>query len=178
MAICANIFSHSRERAKKNREEGGTIESTGAEKRQPLTREQALAARDFSRAGEIFIDYKGEVNEILYSILTPLGYQVHISAQALQHIEKHLIAVRYKTNIPHILNNPDLIVPSYEFPTVHLYYKVVEKILLVVAVHYKDDLRFVATMHKAPTIKGMREKKILPADFLYIRGGFKWKRWK
>jgi len=39
----------------------------------PLNREPALAARDFSRAGETFIDYKGQVNEILYSILTPLG---------------------------------------------------------------------------------------------------------
>jgi hypothetical protein len=143
-----------------------------------LTREQALAARDFSRARETFIDYTGEVNEILYSILTPRGYHAHVSAQAIQHAEKHLIAARYKTNIPHILNNPDLIVPSYEFSTVHLYYKVVEKIPLVVAVHYKDGLRFVATMHKAPTIKGLKEKKISPANFLYMRGGFKWKKWK
>jgi hypothetical protein len=144
----------------------------------PLTREQAWAARDFSRAGKTFIDYKGRLNEILYSILTPLGYQVYVSAQALGHVEKHLFAARHKTNTPHILNNPDLTVPSYEFPTVHLYYKVVEKILLVVAVHYKDDIRFVATMHKAPTIKGLKERKISPADFLYIRGGFKWKKWK
>jgi len=137
-----------------------------------------LAARDFSRAGDTFIDYKGQLNEILYLILTPLGYQVHVSAQALQHMEKHLIAERHKTNILHLLNNPDLIVPSYEFPTVHLYYKVVEKILLVVAVHQKDDIRFVATMHKAPTIKGLSERKISHSDFLYIRGGFKWKKWK
>jgi hypothetical protein len=137
-----------------------------------------LAARDFSRAGETFIDYKGQLNDILYSLLTPLDYLVHVSAQALQHIEKHLLAARYKTHIPHILNNPDLIVLSYEFPTVHLYYKVVERILFVVAVHDKDNMRFVATMHKAPAIKGLKDKKISQADFLYRRGGFQWKKWK
>jgi hypothetical protein len=171
-------YFHRRKRTKHATEEAWVIGSSETKKWRPLTREQALAARDFSKAGETFIDYKGQVNEILYSILTPLGYQACVSVQALQHMEKHSIIVRYKTNIPHLLNNPDLIVPSYEFSIVHLYYKVVEKILFVVAVHYKDDIRFVATMHKAPTIKGLREKKISPADFLYIRGGFKWKKWK
>jgi hypothetical protein len=49
----------------------------------PLNREQALAGRDFSRAGEVFIDHNGQVNEILYSILTPLDYQVYVSTQKL-----------------------------------------------------------------------------------------------
>jgi hypothetical protein len=35
------------------------------EKWQPLNREQALAARDFSRAGQTFVDYKGQLNEVL-----------------------------------------------------------------------------------------------------------------
>ena len=62
--------------------------------------------------------------------------------------------------------------PSYEFPTVHLYYKVAGRILLVVAVHQKDNVRFIATMHDTLTIKGLKEKKISQTDFLYIRGGF------
>lgn len=62
----------------------------------PLNREQALAARDFSRAGETFIDYNGQVNEILYSVLTPLGYHAHVSVQKLKHIEKHPLAVKHK----------------------------------------------------------------------------------
>jgi len=137
-----------------------------------------LAARDFSSAGETFIDYKGQLNEIVYSILTPLGYQTHVSAEALEHLAKHSVAARHQTDIPHILTNPDLIVPSYEFPTVHLYYKVARKILLVVAIHQKSDIRFVVTMHDTPTIKGLKEKKIFQTDFLYIRGGFQWKKWK
>jgi hypothetical protein len=137
-----------------------------------------LAAKDFSRAGETFIDHNNLVNEILYAALTPLGYQAYVSVQRLQHIEKHPLASRYKNDISYILNNPDLIVPNYEMPTVHLYYKVLEKILFVIPVHQKDGIRYVATMHKAPTIKGMREKKISQADFLYIRGGFQWKKWK
>jgi len=144
----------------------------------PINREQALAARDFSKAGQTFIDHKGQLHEISYSILTPLGYQVVVSKQALQHVEKHPKAARYQTEIPHFLNNPDLIAPNYEFLTGQLYYKVTEGIFLVIAVHQKDDLRFVTTMHKTPTIKGVREKKISQTDFLYIRGGFKWKKWK
>jgi hypothetical protein len=137
-----------------------------------------LATRDFSRAGETFIDHQGQLNEILYSILTPLDYHAYVSVGRLRHIEKHPIASRHKDDLPHILNNPDLVTKNYEMPATHLYYKVLERILFVVAVHQKDDIRFVATMHKAPAIKGIREKKISPVDFLYIRGGFKWKKWK
>jgi hypothetical protein len=144
----------------------------------PLNREQALVARDFSRGGETFFDHKGLRHEILYSIRTPLGYQAHVSTQALMHVEKHATAARYKADLPHLLNNPDLIVPSYEFPNVHLYYKAIEKILLAIAVHQKDDFRFVATMHKTFAIKGIKEKMTSQHDFLYIRGGFKWKKWK
>jgi len=137
-----------------------------------------LAARDFSHAGETFIDHNNQVNEILYAILTPLGYQAYVSAQRLQHIEKHPLASKHKSDIHYIINNPDLIVPNYELPTVHLYYKVLEKILFVVPVHQKEGIRYIATMHKAPTIKGLREKKFSHADFLYIRGGFQWRKWK
>jgi len=144
----------------------------------PLNREQALAARDFSRAGEVFFDHKGQLHEILYSMLTPLGYQACVSTQALRHSGKHRIAAQYQIDISHILNNPDLIVTNYQIPTAHLYYKVVAKILLVVAVHQKEDIRWVATMHETPTIKGLIENKISPADFLYLRGGFKWKKWR
>jgi len=88
------------------------------------------------------------------------------------------MAARYQTDISHILNNPDLIVPNYQIPPVHLYYKVVAKTLFVVSVHHKEDIRWVATMHETPTIKGLIENKIAPADFLYLRGGFKWKKWR
>jgi hypothetical protein len=44
------------------------MEASEAGKWKPLTREQALAARGFSRAGETFIDLKGELHETLYSI--------------------------------------------------------------------------------------------------------------
>jgi hypothetical protein len=159
-------------------EEGRAIESAGAGKWRPLNREQALAARDFSNASETFIDYKGQLHEVLYAILTPLGYQAFVSTQALRHSGKHRIAARYQTEIPHLLNNPDLIVPSYEISTAHLYYKVVGKIFLVVVVHQKEGFHYVATMHESPTIKGLKEKMISQADFLYLRGGFKWKKWR
>jgi hypothetical protein len=68
----------------------------------PLNREQAMAARDFSRAGETFIDHKDLLHEISYSILTPLGYQVFVSKQVLQHVEKHPIAARYQAEIFHL----------------------------------------------------------------------------
>jgi hypothetical protein len=137
-----------------------------------------LAARDFSRASETFLDYKGQLHEILYAILTPLGYQAYVSAQALRHSGKHPIAARYQAELPHLLNNPDLIVPNYEIPTGHVYYKTIGNIFLVVAVHKKEDIHYVATMHEAPTIKGLKEKMISQADFLYLRGGFKWKKWR
>ncbi len=59
----------------------------------PLNREQALAARDFSKAGETFVDHSGQVNEILFSVLTPLGYHAYVSAQKLRHIEKHAMSI-------------------------------------------------------------------------------------
>jgi hypothetical protein len=96
----------------------------------------------------------------------------------LEHVEKHPIAARHQTEISHFLNNPDLIAPNFEFRETHLYYKVVATVLLVVAVQYKNGIRFVATVHKAHKIKGLHEKLLSPNDFLYIRGGFKWKKWK
>jgi len=138
-----------------------------------------LAARDFSRAGETFIDYKGEVNEILYSILTPLGYKAYVSAQRLEHVEKHPFAAKHQNDIPYILNNPDLVTLNYEDPATHIFYKAFyEKFLLAVPVQLKDDLRFVATMYKTNYIKGLKEKLISTSEFLYSRGGFKWKKWK
>jgi len=145
----------------------------------PLNRAQALAARDFSRAGEIFIDYNGQANEILYSILTPLGYQTHVSVQKLEHIEKHPIAVKHKNDIPYILNNPDLVTLDPEFRNVHVFYKsFYGKFLLAIPVHRKDDLRFVATMHETEYVKGLKQNRFSPNEFLYLRGGFKWKKWK
>jgi hypothetical protein len=145
----------------------------------PLNREQALAARDFSRAGETFVDLKGELHEALYSILTPLGYQAYVSVQALKHIEKHHIASRYKSEIPHILNNPDLITPNPGEPETHVFYKSLwGKLLLAMPVQIKNEVRFVATMYTAPYIKGFRQNRLLTTDFLYLRGGFKWKKWK
>jgi len=96
-----------------------------------LNREQAWASRDFSRAGEIFIDHNGQVNEILYSILTPLGYQVYVSTQKLQHIEKHPIAVKHKNDVVYILSNPDLVTLNPEFPNVHIFYKSFSENLLL-----------------------------------------------
>lgn len=64
----------------------------------PLDRKQALAARDFSRAGETFVDHLGRQNEILCAILTPLSYHVYISAQKFRHIEKHPIASKRLAN--------------------------------------------------------------------------------
>jgi len=162
----------------KHAEGNRAIEESATDKWAPLTRDQALAARDFSSAGETFIDHKGEAHEVLYSILTPLGYQTFVSGRTLRHLQKHSITARHQNDLPHMLNNPDLIVPNYELPTVHLYYKIIDENLFVAAVHQKENFRFVATMHKTPTIKGLIEKFISQKDFLYTRGGFKWKRWK
>jgi len=118
-----------------------------------------LAARDFSRAGETFVDYNGLVNEILYSILTPLGYHAHVSAQKLRHIEKHPIATKHQKDIPHILNNADLITPNPEDLNRHLFYKVLSgKVLLALAVHIKAEIRYMATMYETPYIKGLKQK--------------------
>jgi len=138
-----------------------------------------LAARDFSKAGETFIDYKGEAHEILYSILTPLGYHAHVSIQALEHIEKHPIAARHKSVLVHILNNPDLITPNPDDPNRQIFYKSLNgKVLLAATVHVKNEMRFVATMYETTYIKGLNQNRLSQTDFLYLRGGFKWKRWK
>jgi hypothetical protein len=138
-----------------------------------------LAARNFSSAGETFIDYKGQLNEIVYSILTPLGYQVHVSAQKLQHIEKHRIASKHKNDIPHILNNPDLVTPDPDDPNTHIFYKTFYgKVLLALVVQVKNEARFVVTMHETEYIKGLKENRLSTSAFLYLRGGFKWKKWK
>lgn len=145
----------------------------------PLNREQALSARDFSKAGETFVDYNGQVNEILYSILTPLGYHVYVSEQKLAHIEKHPIAVKHKSAVAYILSNPDLVIPDPESLHVHVFYKsFYGKFLLAIPVHEKDDLRFVATMHETEYVKGLKQNRLSPNAFLYLRGGFKWKKWK
>jgi len=137
-----------------------------------------LAARDFLRAGEKFIDYNDQVNEILYAILTPLGYQAHVSDQALQHIEKHPIASKHKNEISYILNNPDLVTPNPDNLKTHIFYKSSGKVLLAIAVHEKNELRFVSTMYDTEYIKGLKQNRILRDEFLYLRGGFKWKKWK
>jgi hypothetical protein len=155
------------------------IEQSGTGKWLPLNREQALAARNFSRAGETFIDYKGQLNEILYSILTPLDYQVHVSTRALQHIEKHPIASRHKNDLSHILNNPDLVTPNPNNPKSHIFYKsIYGKLLLAAVVHEKDDLRFVSTMYETLYIKGLKQNQFSSSEFLYLRGGFKWRKWR
>ena len=119
------------------------------------------------------------MNEIVYSILTPLGYHAHVSKEKLKHLEKHPIAVKHQNDIPHILNNPDLIAPNPEDLKRHLFYKVLSgKMLLAVAVHIKAEIRFMATMYETPCIKGLKQKILLPHQFLYLRGGFKWKRWQ
>jgi hypothetical protein len=138
-----------------------------------------LAARDFSRAGETFIDYKGLLNEIPYSIVTPVGYHAHVSAQALKHIEKHPFALPHKHDIPYILNNPDLVTPNPDNPKTHIFYKSLNgKRLLAIAVQLKDEMRFVATMCTMLHIKGFKENRLSASEFLYLRGGFKWKKWK
>ncbi len=145
---------------------------------QPHNREQALAARDFSKVGQTFIDHKGQLHEILYSILTPLDYQAHVSSRALKHIDEHLIASRHKNDIPHILNNPDLVTPNPDNPETHIFYKSYRTLLLAIPVQVKNDLRFVATMYETPCIKGLKQNQLSINEFLYVRGGFKWKKWK
>jgi hypothetical protein len=107
-----------------------------------------------------------------------LGYQVYVTAQKLQHIDKHPFASKHKNDIPYFLNNPDLVTPNPDNPITHIFYKSVGKALLAIAVHVKNEIRFIATMYKAPYIKGVKQKRLLPNQFLYLRGGFKWNRWK
>jgi hypothetical protein len=149
------------------------------EKWQPLNRVQALAARDFSRAGQTFVDYKGQLNEVVYSVLTPLGYQTHVSAQALPHIEEHRIASKHIHNIAYILNNPDLVAPNHEEPETHIFYKsLYGKLLLAAPVHMISDFRFLASMYETPSINGLKQGLLSAHEFLYLRGGFKWKKWR
>jgi hypothetical protein len=137
-----------------------------------------LAARDFSQAGETFVDYKGDVNEIRYSVLTPMNYSVYVSVQKLNHIDIHPVASKYKNEIAYILRNPDLVTPNPDNPKTHIFYKTHEKILLAIAIHVKDEMRFIATMYDTLRIKGVKEKRLIASEFLYLRGGFKWKKWR
>jgi hypothetical protein len=138
-----------------------------------------LAARDFSQAGETFVDYTGEANEILYSILTPTGYSVYVTKQKLHHLDKHPVASKYKNELAYLLNNPDLVTPNHEEATTHIFYKAFPgKLLLAAPVHLKDEKRFVASLYEIPYIKGIRQHKFMERDFLYLRGGFKWKKWR
>jgi hypothetical protein len=138
-----------------------------------------LAARDFSRAQETFIDRNDQVNEILYSILTPLGYKAYVSRQRLRHIKEHLIALKYENDIAYILNNPDLVTPNFESRDTHIFYKAFYgKLLLAVPVHLKNELRYVASMYDTEYIKGLKQNRVVPSEFLYLRGGFKWKKWR
>ena len=145
----------------------------------PLNREQALAARDFSSAGKTFVDHKRQINEILYAILTPVGYDAYVSVEAVKHIEKHPIASRHKNNIAYILNNSDLITPNHEEPETHIFYKsLYGKLLLAAPVQEITNLRFLATLYEIPYTRGLEQGLISANDFLYVRGGFKWKKWK
>jgi hypothetical protein len=68
---------------------------------------------------------------------------------------------------------------NYEDPTTHIFYKAFYgKLLLAIPVQLKDELRFIATMYKTSYIKGLNENLISTREFLYLRGGFKWKKWK
>jgi len=138
-----------------------------------------LAARDFSRAGEKFIDRNDQVNEILYSILTPLGDKAYVSIQRLQHIEKHPIASKHKNDIVYILNNPDLVTLNFENQNTHIFYKsFYGKLLLAIPVHVQNELNYVATMYDTEYIKGLKQNLLTTSGFLYLRGGFKWKKWR
>jgi hypothetical protein len=146
---------------------------------QPLNRAQALAARDFSRAGQTFIDHKDKVNEILYSIITPLSYEAFVSAQKLRHAGMHPFASKHLKDISYILNNPDLVTPNPDNHQTHIFYKVYNgNTLAAVIVHVREGIRFMATMYTMLRIKGLKERRLLASEFLYLRGGFKWKKWK
>ncbi|MGH7597959.1 MAG: hypothetical protein ACREOI_16540 [bacterium] len=138
-----------------------------------------MAARDFSRAGEKFIDRNDQVTEILYSILTPLGYKAYVSVQRLQHIEKHPIASKHKNDIAYILNNPDLVTLNFENQNTHIFYKsFYGKLLLAMPVHVQNEFNYVATMYDTEYIKGFKQNWLTTSGFLYLRGGFKWKKWR
>jgi len=135
--------------------------------------------RDLSEQGQTFLDRSGEENTIIYSVPTPLGYRVYISRQRLQHVrDRHRSAAQRAKDIPHILAHPDIIVPDYDQPDTHLYYKTYGRRLLAIIVHVHLGRRYLATMHWDMNIKGLGRKRIVSSDFLHVRGGFKWKKWR
>jgi hypothetical protein len=146
----------------------------------PLSPQAAHQAADRSVAGLSIIDYCGRPCTVLYRVLTPLGYWVYVTHQTLAHVRKrhHRTAVTMLDNLPHILNNPDIVVPDYELCTRHLYYKVYRGRLYAVPVPERDEVRYVATMHRTEYIKGLKRGFIAARDILYLRGGFRWHKWK
>ena len=143
----------------------------------PLSPQAAHQAADRSVAGSSFSDYRGQHNTARYRILTPLGYWVYVSEQRLYHINKHSQAAEHSDDLPHLLNNPDLITPNPDESATHLYYKVYRGTLFVVAVHQTPKLRYVATMYSSLRLKGVKRGLLTRDDFLYIRGGFRWRKW-
>jgi uncharacterized Rossmann fold enzyme len=135
--------------------------------------------RDLSEQGWTFLDRSSGENTIVYSVPTPLGYRVYISRQRLQHVRArhHSTAQRIRA-IPQILADPDIIVPDYDQPDTHLYYKAYGQRLLAIVVHVHLGRRYWATMHWDRNIKGLGRKRIVPSDFLYVQGGFKWNKWR
>jgi hypothetical protein len=134
---------------------------------------------DLAEQGQTFLDRGGRENTIIYSVSTPLSYRVYISRQRLQHVrDRHRSAARRIRYIPQLLAHPDIIVPDYDQPDTHLYYKAYDRRLLTVVVHVHLGRRYLATMHWDTNIKGLGRKRIISSDFLYMRGGFKWKKWR
>lgn len=135
--------------------------------------------RDLSEQGQTFLDRSGGENTIVYSVLTPLGYRVYISRQRLQHVrDRHHSAAQRIRDIPQILAHPDIIVPDYDRPYTHLYYKAYGQRLLAIVAHVHLGRRYLATMHWDRNVKGLGRKRIVSRDFLYVRGGFNWKKWR
>ena len=147
---------------------------------QPLSPQAARQVADRSVAGLSIVDYYGLPRTVLYRVLTPLGYWVYVTHQMLAHVRKkhHRTAATMLDNLPHMLNNPDIVVPDYELRTRHLYYKVYRGRLYAVAVPERDGVRYGATMHRTEHIKGLGRGFISARDILYLRGGFRWHRWK
>ncbi len=133
---------------------------------------------DYSDKGVEFRDFKGQLHSVAYSVVTPLGYRAYVSTQKLRYVRKHRLAAVKVRDFPSILNSPDLIVADYEIPTTHLYYRAYKNRLLVLVVHEKGGLHFLATAHEDRRIKGMRIGQVHRDEFLYIRSGFRWKKWK
>jgi hypothetical protein len=108
-----------------------------------------------------------------------LGYEVFVSAQKLRHVETPPFASKHLKDISYILNNPDLVTPNPDNRQTHIFYKVFhEKTLAAVIVHIKEGIRFMASMYTMLRVKGLKEGRLLASEFLYLRGGFKWKKWQ